>query len=113
MSFFSSDVVRAEMAEIAEMQEKIYGNVFKFPFMSKDEKLDHLNLLEKFVEKQKILYTRISLSDDFEAIQMKEQILQSVAMFGITPEIGVNTVFDNMTKIISSLKEELDISDEI
>ena len=30
MSFFDSDVVRAEMAEISELQEDIYKNVFKF-----------------------------------------------------------------------------------
>ena len=31
MSFFQSDVVRAEMAEISELQEEVYNNVFKFP----------------------------------------------------------------------------------
>ena len=29
--FFQSEVVRAEMAEIAELQEEIYNNIFKFP----------------------------------------------------------------------------------
>ena len=33
MSFFDSEVVRAEMSEINELQEEIYGNVFKFPTM--------------------------------------------------------------------------------
>ena len=31
MSFFDSEVVRAEMAEISELQENVYQNVFKFP----------------------------------------------------------------------------------
>ena len=31
MSFFNSEVVRAEMTEIQELQEEVYGNVFKFP----------------------------------------------------------------------------------
>jgi hypothetical protein len=30
MSFFNSEVVRAEMAKISEMQEEIYKNVFEF-----------------------------------------------------------------------------------
>ena len=30
MSFFDSEVVRAEMAEIAELQEEVYPNVFNF-----------------------------------------------------------------------------------
>ena len=37
MSFFKSDVVRAEMTEISELQEEVYQNVFKFPSMSKKE----------------------------------------------------------------------------
>ena len=36
MSFFQSDVVRAEMVEISELQEEVYSNVFKFPSMTKD-----------------------------------------------------------------------------
>ena len=35
MSFFKSEVVRAEMTEISEMQEQIYKNVFDFPRMTK------------------------------------------------------------------------------
>jgi phosphoribosylaminoimidazole carboxylase (NCAIR synthetase) len=52
MSFFSSEVVRAEMTEIGEMQEEVYKNVFKFPTMSREEKLDHVKLLEKLLDKQ-------------------------------------------------------------
>ena len=46
MSFFKSEVVRAEMAEISEMQEEVYSNVFKFPTMTKEDKLKHVKLLE-------------------------------------------------------------------
>ena len=37
MSFFDSDVVRAEMVEISELQEEVYDNVFKFPTMSRED----------------------------------------------------------------------------
>ena len=30
MSFFNSDIVRAEMAEISELQEEVYSYVMKF-----------------------------------------------------------------------------------
>ena len=53
MSFFKSEVVRAEMAEISELQEEVYKNVFEFPRMSKEDKVYHVNLLEKLLEKQK------------------------------------------------------------
>ena len=35
MSFFDSEVVRAEIAEISDLQEDIYRNVFEFPRMNK------------------------------------------------------------------------------
>ena len=55
MSFFQSDVVRAEMAEIHELQEEIYNNVFKFPNMSKEDQQYHIEVLERLIEKQKVL----------------------------------------------------------
>ena len=64
MSFFDSDVVRAEMAEISELQEEVYGNVFKFPTMSKADQQYHVEVLERLLDKQKVMYTRLSLSDD-------------------------------------------------
>ena len=48
MSFFDSDVVRAEMTEIQELQEEVYSNVFKFPSMSKEEQKFHVALLENY-----------------------------------------------------------------
>ena len=42
MSFFDSEVVRAEMTEIGELQEDVYKNVFKFPTMDKEEKIKHV-----------------------------------------------------------------------
>ena len=83
MSFFNSEVVRAEMTEIQELQEEVYGNVFKFPSMDKEEKKFHVSLLEKLIDKQRILYTRLSLSDDPEAKQMKDNIYESAKMMGL------------------------------
>ena len=39
MSFFDSEVVRAEIAHIAEMQEEIYQSVWKFASFDDEEKL--------------------------------------------------------------------------
>ena len=74
MTFFQSDVVSAELAEIQELQEEVYGALFKFPSMPKEDKQYHVDCLERLIEKQKILYTRLSLSDDPVAKQMKENL---------------------------------------
>ena len=110
MTFFQSDVVRAEMAEISELQEEVYNNVFKFPSMSSADKRYHIDILERLLEKQKVMYARLSLSDDPDAKQMKEQITQSAAMMGLPKGSDINHVFNDMSKAVSLMKDQIDKS---
>jgi len=111
MSFFKSEVVRAEMAEISELQEDIYKNVFKFATMTKEEKIEHVEILEKLLDKQKVLYTRLSLSDDPEAVEMKERIAQSASIMGLPPNVDMNIIFNNMSKMLDVMKKQIDKMD--
>jgi hypothetical protein len=108
MTFFQSDVVRAELSEIQELQEEIYGNVFKFPSLSKEDKLYHVEVLERLIEKQKVLYTRLSLSDDPEAKRMKDTILQGASQMGLPTNVDMNLVFNDMYKMVEALKTQVD-----
>lgn len=112
MSFFESEVVRAEMAEISELQEEIYRSVFEFFRMTKDQKLQHVDLLQKLLDKQKVLYTRLSLSDDPEAKQMKERIAESAAMMGLERNVDMNVIFGNMSSLIDVMKTQIDKEDQ-
>ena len=108
MSFFDSEVVRAEMAEIAELQEEVYSNVFKFPRMSKEDQLYHVEVLEKLLDKQRVLYTRLSLSDDPEAKQMKRQVEESAKQMGLPSEVDMNVLFANMSDMVDMMKQHID-----
>jgi hypothetical protein len=108
MSFFDSDVVRAEMTEISELQEEVYSNVFKFPAMSREEKLEHVKLLERLLDKQKVLYTRMTLSDDSEAKEMKERIVDAAIVMGMPPGTDMNIILNNMSKMLEVMKEQID-----
>ena len=110
MSFFQSDIVRAEMAEISELQEEVYTNVMTFPTMDDDDKVYHIKILERLIEKQKILYARLSLSDDPEAKQMCQEIRKSAKIMGLPAEVDMNLIFSQMSQMISVLKQQLDIS---
>ena len=101
-------MVRAELAEISELQEDIYGNVFEFYRMDKDQKIKHVNLLQKLLEKQRVLYTRMSLSDDPEAKEMKERIVDSAKMMGLQEGMDISYMFGNMEKLLETMKEEID-----
>ena len=106
--FFQSEVVRAEMAEVAELQEEVYNNVFKFPSMNADDQKYHVDILEKLIEKQKIIYTRLSLSDDAEAQEMKKRITESAAMFGLPDNVDMNLLFNNMSQALELMKNHID-----
>ena len=106
--FFQSEVVRAELAEIAELQEEVYNNVFKFPTMTSEDKKYHVDILEKLIDKQKVLYTRLSLSDDPEAQQMKKHITESAAMFGLPDNVDMNILFNNMSEAVGIMKQQID-----
>jgi len=108
MSFFDSEVVRAEMTEIQELQEEVYSNVFKFPSMSKEEQKFHVALLEKLLDKQKVLYTRLSLSDDPEAKMMKSRIVESATMMGLPKDVDISVIFSNMGKMLDAMKQQID-----
>jgi hypothetical protein len=107
-AFFNSDVVRAEMAEIQELQEEIYTNVFKFPTMSKEDQLYHVEILERLCEKQKVMYTRLSLSDDPEAKEMKKNILAGASQMGLPTNVDMNILFSQMGQMVEMMRNQLD-----
>jgi hypothetical protein len=108
VSFFESEVVRAEMAEISELQEEIYKNVFSFFQMGAQEKIEHVVLLQRLLQKQQILYTRLSLSDDPEAKEMKQRVMDSAVMMGLPEGTDINVIFKNMESLITLMKEKID-----
>ena len=108
MSFFDSDIVRAEMAEIQELQEDVFDNVMKFQYMNDSDKLHHINILERLIDKQKIVYARLSLSDDPDAKKMKEEILKSAIMMGLPRNVDVNLMFNQMSEMMKVMRQQLD-----
>jgi hypothetical protein len=50
----------------------------------------------------------MSLSDDPEAIEMKKKIVESATMMGMPPNIDMNVIFNNMSRLIDIMKQQLD-----
>ena len=108
MSFFDSEVVRAEMTEIQELQEEVYDNVFKFPRMSKEDQKYHVSILERLLDKQRVLYTRLSLSDDPAAKKMKKEVEEGARKMGLPSNVDLNILFANMNNMVEMMKNEID-----
>jgi hypothetical protein len=106
--FFDSDLIQEELEEINELQRFIYGSILNFGSMAREDKLEHIEKMTLLLEKQRIMYTRLSLSDDPQAVEMKENLKKSVAIMGFPPDTDMNLLFNSMTKTIESLKQFLD-----
>ena len=99
------------MAEISELQEEVYSNVMKYHYMNDEDKCYHVDLLDKLIDKQKILYARLSLSDDPGAKQMKEDIQKSATIMGLPSNVDMNIVFSQMSQMIDVMKKQLDMNE--
>jgi len=107
-NFFDSNIIQEELKEINKLQEDIYGSILTFGAMDRKTKLEHIEKLELLLEKQRVMYTRLSLSDDPTAVEMKENLRKSVALMGFPPETDMQILFNSMTKTIKSLKQYID-----
>jgi len=106
--FFDSDLVREELEEINSLQKEIYSSVFHFGSFSKEEKKQHIEKLLSLLDKQKIMYTRLCLSDDPKAKELKTSINKSVVLMGFSKDTDMNAIFASMEKTIESLKKNID-----
>jgi predicted RNA binding protein with dsRBD fold (UPF0201 family) len=107
-NFFDSDIIQEELREINQLQENIYGSILTFGMMTREDKLEHIEKLQTLLEKQRVMYTRLSLSDDPQAVEMKENLRKSVALMGFPPDTDMSVLFKSMDKTIESLKQYID-----
>ena len=106
--FFQSEIVREAIKEMEELQQQIIQDTFRAPIMSKEEKKEHVELMRTFLEKQKNLYFRLSLSDDPEALEMKERIEQAAKFLGFDGN-NVNELFSEMENTLTRLDKIADM----
>ena len=106
--FFDSDIVREELQEINQLQMSIYRNAMKFGTFSREDKVEHIEKLTELLERQRVMYTRISLSDVKEAIDLKNHLQKSVELMGFPEGTDMLLLFSGMSNTIDNLKTQLD-----
>ena len=104
--FFQSDTVRKEMRDIYEMQKELYDVILKFPYMSQDAKWEHIETLKELLEKQQIMWTRMCLSEDPEAVKMKNKLKDQTQMLGFGTT-DMTTIFKNMKDTLDKMQSQL------
>ena len=106
--FFDSEIVQDELREINDLQQEIYGNLTDFPTLPDEKKKEHILKLTDLLERQRVMYTRLSLSEDKEAKALKKQLEMSVVMMGFPEGTDISVLFSGMKQTIEKLRQYVD-----
>tara|TARA_B100000945_G_scaffold51992_1_gene37531 strand:+ start:243 stop:578 length:336 start_codon:yes stop_codon:yes gene_type:complete len=107
--FFKSDQVQSTIAELTSLQQQLVTEMPYLPMMKPEQKKEHLRTLKSFLEKQKLFFFRISLSNDKEALEMKNRLMEATKMFGVNDEMNnMDAFFAKLDDTIKDLEESID-----
>ena len=106
-SFFQSELVRGDIQEMAALQEYCFRCATNLALLDKERKLEYFEALRKLIDKQKIFYTRLSLSDDPEAKSVIENMKNAIVMLGADPKLTILDMFDDLLKKITQFETHL------
>ena len=97
---FDSKIVQKSLKEITDIQEEIFNSLFTYRTFTEEDKQEHIDKLRSLIEKQRNMYTRLTLTDDPEAIELKQKIQQSALMLGFPEGTNMSEVFDTMDETL-------------
>ena len=107
--FFKSDQVQNSIMELTMLQQQLATEMPYLPRMNYNQKVEHLTTLKTFLEKQKLFFFRISLSNDKEALEMKEKLMEAAKMFGVQDEINtMDAFFKKLDSTIMELESNIE-----
>lgn len=106
--FFKSEMVRGDLQEMMEMQKYCFMCANAYPILSREKKLEYVDVLRTLIEKQKIFNTRMALSDDPEAKEMLNSFKEAAVMLGAPKEASLNECFDELLSRVSEMKSKLE-----
>ena len=75
--------------------------------MTKEEQKFYVSLLEKYLDKQKILYTRVRLSDDPKAKEWKDNLRKQATELGLPEDKDINIIFNSMEQTVKEMNDYL------
>ena len=108
MRFFDSDQVRGTVMELEQLQQELTVDLMHLVEYSVEERREHLGRLKTFLEKQKLFFFRVSLSDDPDALLIKEKVIEAEKMFGYSDADGMDKFFEQLDNTIKNLEKTLD-----
>ena len=106
--FFKSEMVRGDLQEMSELQQFCMRSMVSFPVLSSEKKGEYFNALIALIEKQKVFYMRLILSDDPEAKDMVRSMKESVVLLGGEPREDILEMFNELVTRVNEMKDSLE-----
>ena len=104
---FSSEIVRREIEEMHNLYKEIYTSVPLIELKTKEEKEELLDKLDRLIDMQEILYTRVNLSDDDDSELVKENFRMAAKQMGLpTLQVGPE-IFSVARNSIRSMRQQV------
>jgi hypothetical protein len=103
--FFKSEMVRGDLQEMAELQQFCMRSMYAFPVLSTEKQIEYFETLIALIEKQKVFYARLALSEDEEARDMVVSMKESVVLLGGEPTEDMYEMFNKLIKKVENMKE--------
>ena len=107
-SFFDSEIVQEEMKEIHELQTIVYDASQDYASLNREDKIEHIENLTVLLDLQRVMYTRLALSEDPNAKKMKAELEKSVIVLGFPAGTDISVLFSGMSQTIEALKQGID-----
>jgi len=99
MNFFESEIVVKELTEMKQIHIALLEYANNYNDLEQKDRVNLLNEILELIEKQKIFFMRLSLSDDKDAQQIKEQI--EYKMYDKGWFNGIPTLLDSLEQKIN------------
>ena len=107
MDDFFDPILWEQMLEINDLQKGVMDDIKNFDNMSKEDQPKFVDKLTLLLDKQQVMYTRLSLSDDPKALELMEGFHKYISTRGGDPN-NMDYLFQSFAETIKSLRASID-----
>ena len=108
MSFFDSEIVQKEAEEINLRQQEIVNRMPFIPLMDLDDRIEFFDAMLDLIERQKIFYMRLNLSDDPMAIHLKEEFRHGAKAMGLDADgLDMMDIYEGFRKNMENVRQQV------
>ena len=108
MSYLDEPFISKELAEIEFLQQRtINQHIFSEESFDLDKTIEYLHTLYALLDKQHVVVTRLSLTDDAEALLLKERLEDAAEIMGKPPGMPLSQFFTEMKEEVKAELRDL------